>query len=726
MRPAGAYWGAGGEQIDLYSGNLNYTLPLLKAAGRGSWAVTFSLSYNSQLWRKDPGGTWKLGRDVGYGFGWRLQAGSITPYWSDSFTIHHYTFIGSTGAEYRLDRNTNGIWSSSESIYLKFDPITSRLYFPDGSFWLIGCLSTGNEEDAGSRYPTMMQDTNGNRVLIRYGGGVGLWWTNSSARITEIEDVRATQGPSSYRSYTFTYNTDTIPHLTRVDSTIDGLTKRYDFTYLANQTLSSPFSPPVAFGTTTLLQTVTDPNLWLTHQFSYGSNNAGQLTQVDLPYGGHLRWDHYNYTYTDSQTHPEVQYRYLAKAAGAPETTYTLGRDGGDTYHGHAYLSGPAGVGSINWTFMACGLVSNKWTYTDQGVAKLHHEYGWSSDSQGNGYISSVTTTHDTWQTYEKQFKTEQTLDIHGNVTQRKIYDFGNLTTPVRTYNYTYLTDSNYTSRHIRNRLATGELSVPGATITLVTNTYDSTSLTNRTGLREHDTANYGTGFPYRGNVTRRVANTLTTNLYYDIGGAVTSADDNNGYTVAVTPDAGKNYAAPSVVTPNSVSDLAESYTWTGFLGLATETGPNSATASVSYDAQGRPSSSISPHGATTTYEYQTAAPAWTKATTNGRWVKTTYDGLGRTVKTETGHGTTTVSIVETEYDSCACSPLGKVKRASLPYAPGGTVYWTTYSYDCLGRTLSVTAPDASATSYVYEGNTVKVTDPRENGRSTPWTRWVI
>ncbi|WP_155121324.1 hypothetical protein [Bryobacter aggregatus] len=63
--------------------------------------------------------------------------------------------------------------------------------------------------------------------------------------------------------------------------------------------------------------------------------------------------------------------------------------------------------------------------------------------------------------------------------------------------------------------------------------------------------------------------------------------------------------------------------------------------------------------------------------------------------------------------DSCACSPMGKLKRSSLPYAPGGTAYWTTYTYDGLGRTLSVVQPSSSGTTtYLYEGNTVKVTSP--------------
>src|SRR2546425_12389030 len=70
-------------------------------------------------------------------------------------------------------------------------------------------------------------------------------------------------------------------------------------------------------------------------------------------------------------------------------------------------------------------------------------------------------------------------------------------------------------------------------------------------------------------------------------------------------------------------------------------------------------------------------------------------------------------STVDTEYDSCACSPLGKMKRTSQPYAPGGAIYWTTYTYDGLGRTVAVLAPDgASTTTYAYQGNTTTVTDP--------------
>jgi len=165
VRPTGAYWGGAGEQIDMRSMNLNLTVPLVKAVGRGSWGVGFNLMYNSQNWRQDPGGTWNLGRDVGYGYGWQLQVGSITPVYAGYYTFDHWVFTDGTGAEYKLNNlGANGVWTSSESVFVWFDTNTNRLYFRDGSFWVFSCISGGSEQDAGTYYPTMMEDTNGNQL----------------------------------------------------------------------------------------------------------------------------------------------------------------------------------------------------------------------------------------------------------------------------------------------------------------------------------------------------------------------------------------------------------------------------------------------------------------------------------------------------------------------------------------------------------------------------------
>ena len=79
---------------------------------------------------------------------------------------------------------------------------------------------------------------------------------------------------------------------------------------------------------------------------------------------------------------------------------------------------------------------------------------------------------------------------------------------------------------------------------------------------------------------------------------------------------------------------------WTSFLSPSSATGPNGDSASINYDTNARPSTTTSPTGATTTFTYgDTSSPPYKLATTNGHWVKTTFDGYGRTIKTETGNG---------------------------------------------------------------------------------------
>ena len=105
---------------------------------------------------------------------------------------------------------------------------------------------------------------------------------------------------------------------------------------------------------------------------------------------------------------------------------------------------------------------------------------------------------------------------------------------------------------------------------------------------------------------------------------------------------------------------------------------------------------------------------------TNTRWSRDQYDGLGRVIRTDRGDTSgNVISNVDTDYDSCACSPTGKMVRTSQPYAPGASVYWTTYTYDGLGRTIQVTAADgASQTNYAYYGSTTVVTDPAGNWKA--------
>ncbi|HWB99348.1 MAG TPA: hypothetical protein VG672_21715, partial [Bryobacteraceae bacterium] len=114
----GSYWGGGGEQVDTLSGNLNFSIPLLKPMGRTGWSVSVGLSYNSQNWVQDGGVNWSLGTDTGYGYGWTLQIGSVTPYYAGwTSGVDHYVFTDGSGASYRLDQNNGGIWTSLQGLY---------------------------------------------------------------------------------------------------------------------------------------------------------------------------------------------------------------------------------------------------------------------------------------------------------------------------------------------------------------------------------------------------------------------------------------------------------------------------------------------------------------------------------------------------------------------------------------------------------------------------------
>ena len=80
-----------------------------------------------------------------------------------------------------------------------------------------------------------MQDTNGNQIILHYNTGQGAGWPESSSRIASIEDVRG----KGCVDYTFTYNTDEIPHLTSITNTI-GTAEKYTFGISNGHLLVSP------------------------------------------------------------------------------------------------------------------------------------------------------------------------------------------------------------------------------------------------------------------------------------------------------------------------------------------------------------------------------------------------------------------------------------------------------------------------------------------------------
>ena len=457
-------------------------------------------------------------------------------------------------------------------------------------------------------------------------------------------------------------------------------------------------------------------------------DSSGEMTQATMPYGGYFKWVYGNALYSGSGfTQREVQTRVLSKdGTSTSETRYPFVHETSPLMvHQFTSLADPDTIGQKYWLFSqtapSIGLLT---TYKGQqfpGPTTLsQNDFTWMQDTNLNFYISSTLATSGG----VAQATTNQTVDAYGNVTLLKKYNFGS--NYYRTYNYWYLTSSNYTSLYIFNRVTLATVTDGTNTVTLAANAYDVGTFTGFTGGTPLEWDSTYAGQSYRGDLTSSTTPGGTSTFHYDQAGNVTSTIA-NGFTTTVTNASSNNFAAP---TQLSVGSLANNFGWSSFLGLTSASGANGESTSTVYDTYARPTTTTSLFGASTAYTYSVAPytssnPATVTATTSSRWTRTTLDGFGRTVKVETGTGGPALSVAESVYGPCACSPLGKLIKQAMPHAPAASITWTVYSYDGIGRTLSkaTTGSDTAGTStYSYTGSTysqlIGVTDPAGNTKS--------
>ncbi len=727
VQPTGSYWGGAGEQMDLLSGNLNYSLPLIQAVGRGGLTESFNLSYNSQNWRVGPSATEQMGVDAGYGFGWQLMLGSLLPVYSaaaNPVPVQYYVFTDATGAQYRLNQNSGSIWSSTGSAYVWYDASANILHFRNGTFWVMGCASAAGEPDTGTLYPTVVEDTNGNQIIITYGVGAAAKWVNSSARITMIEDARAGANCAGQTlcSYSLSYNPGTStypPYLSTITNYV-GTTESYTITVYTGQPLYSPGG--VSFGTWGKLKSIEQTNLGYSWTFWYDNTlNDGDLTEVLFPQGGYLSWAYSNFTYLGGQTLRQVASRMLRSSTQQQSAyNYTLtwpDSNNSVSLHTGVALDDITSGTERYWYFRLSsesypGLVSELQYRSAPGVATplpRDDVYTWETDGNGNSYVGTLATTLNQGSSYASTTQTQQTQDGYGNVSATTVYDYGNLSTRAYGNTYLYKNNTNYSSRYIYDRLLTSILTSVTPNVTLVSNTYDGGTLSpTYSGPYEWDAA-YGAWFTYRGNVTQANTPGKTINTSYDYTGTVVSQNDNNGHSVNVTTSTATNYTLPDTLSPNGSATLQTqaSYNAIGYTpasvaapGQTLNNGTSGTAAYTAYDSYGRVSSTVAPAqtaggtGAQTSYTYgYNASTGWTITATTANsgggshFTTTTLDGLGRTASVQTGANGTASSEVDTLYAPCACSPLGKMYQKSQPYGPGDTEVYTTYTYDALGRT---------------------------------------
>ncbi len=227
----------------------------------------------------------------------------------------------------------------------------------------------------------------------------------------------------------------------------------------------------------------------------------------------------------------------------------------------------------------------------------------------------------------------------------------------------------------------------------------------------------------------------LTTELGYDSCGNVASVSTYpsglQGQARTTTIGYGSRCHKPETVT--NVLGQATTYIWDYARGVNTvETDPNGLATQREFDGFGRLTRERAPDLAGTRLALaactagngycgqaadvrlrvtQTARDAADVVLRTDEWF---LDGEGRVRFAHEASLESGASIVETVYDA-----FGRVAQRSQPRFAAGTTYWTTYSYDLLGRPtqenapVSQTQPSGRITAYTYEGRDRKITDPR-------------
>jgi RHS repeat-associated protein len=735
----GSSWGSGGENIDLLSGNLNITVPILSVMGRGGYAVPLMLNYNSQNWMQTSGATAQHSAYQGVGYGWRLQFGSIRPILLGA-TISHYVFEDTTGAEYPLDIASGSLWRPSRfSPVLEYDVATNRLWFKDGSFWQMDCVSASGEPDKDARYPTLLQDPNGNQIYVRYQVGKNASWANSSSRIDEIEDVRAVDLGSTRRTYRFQYlldqNDPSLPSRLYEISLQSGLTtETTTFAHSGIVSLKSPFTG-VAIGLNVRMLTGITRSAGGATAFQYAANDSGEMLKMTFPYGGSADYAYATETYSTS-TIRAVTSRVLTPTAGGTSYTYGITRSGSGSIPSTTRVIDASNASDKLWTFNtdSASLYYGLWVQLDERAmpylsVKRRQVPSYDFHPPAKVFIKSVDTTMDPGTANAITGRSGQWLDGYGNLEKSYGYSYTDLVNPARELRFTYAHNLTYggygyfDDNRLFDRLHKVELKNGASWITLRQTEYGNAiapGMSCSAYLKNFATSTHCTGGPLRGNVASVSASGQTVYFEYDLTG-------NRTRTWGASPEiagsfgSGTNFTLPDVITPNNTPSLATSFTYNADLRATQTTAPNSATAQQTYDAYGRVLTTTSAAGGVSSYTYgidtgsriDTVKTYPSSASADFTFARSYYDGLGRPIKSESGGSDWAVkTITETEYEPCACSPTGKMKRVSLPYAPGGTVQWTTYTYDALGRTLSVALPGGSgATTYEYVKNTVRITD---------------
>jgi RHS repeat-associated protein len=575
--------------------------------------------------------------------------------------------------------------------------------------------------------PGTIVDTNGNYMSSSNVGGGETDWTDSAGRlalkvITGSSSIQyKVLAPTPANTYeTTTLNLQSLP--VKTNFSCSGVIE-YTGTASVPQSLVLPNGQSYAFTyeptpgnssySTARLQRVTLPTGGY-HEFDYtGSNDGincadGTTLGMNRVLNDGTNTATWNYVRNTTNLTTTITTPKLADTPQANDVVVAFNSSGQETSR-KIYANSP-GTGTplrtINTTWASNGTPATQVTILDDGTTQ-----------------SEIATTYDS----------------NDNLDTLSEYNFGSGApgSLFRTTTYTYQTSTNYTNLNIWNLVTSKQIQNGSGTVQYLQNiTYDGVALLSsncETGALQHNDAGYPCSFNYRGNptsITTYLApatqgNPITKNFTYDWFGNLITAQLNCCQNKTWVYSSATQYSQPdSVTSGTSPTTLTTSYAYyfpTGQVNTITD--PNNLVTTYQYDAYRRLTSATQSNGATNgenitiSYNDSNFTSTTTTAVNSSSSVKqiTTLDGLGRpSLSTTEDVSNNVYSKVSVLYDL-----IGRAYQTSNPYTGTSASYWSTTALDVLGRPVTITLQDNSATSFTYITNTATLKDPAGNLRES-------
>ena len=722
---------------DLFSGNYNWSVPVVGLAGRAGLDLGLSLSYNSLVWTRDGN---SIGFDADRGFptpGFRLGFPTIQQGYVSQSGSSALLMILPSGSRVELRQVSGSLYESADSSWFQLDTSVNPMILRTADGTQLSFQSFNGEYKC-----TQVKDRNGNYISVAYDAG---------GHITTITDTLG-------RIITFVYLNNNLQKITQLWNGTDHVWAQFDYNSLTIQTSFTGLSiigPQNGTSITVLSKVTLDDGSYFTFDYtSYGQVKKMSHNAADLHLLASTAYD--MNTATGQTDCPRFTTRTdYAENWNTVNTSFTFDRG-----------AGPGSVTTPDLTLTKethsvsgynKGLTTQVDTYSGDNLntPKRTVAITWTQDNTGVSYPLNPRVTEtditDDASNLKRTTISYSGLALPSGTTCSVPSDVKEYasdgTTVLRKTHTDYVTTSSYLNQHIIGLPSARYLydsDTQGATpVSKVTFGYDAAGSLSSPGEPVQHDSSYGTGFTARGNstsVTRWDVTTLgnqtpqsvTSTMSYNTAGDVISTSDPLSHQVTISytdsfAATGTTLPSSTLAYPTTITDADSKSSTVQYdydLGVAkVTTDPKGATLTKTFDLSGRVTriesnlmDSNNNHAYTRfvyqssmtevdTYILQSTMP------TVEIYSAQFLDGAGRVISTrrELPGSNGGYSGQKFVYDT-----MGRLSQQSNPTEvdtsgtpagdDAGAWKYTTQSYDWKGRPLITTNTDTTTRTVTYGG----------------------